>query len=500
MCFRGRFASIGGVKRFVLFLLMCTLVITTRTAWANAVLGGPLLITEVQAGSSVNNSEEFIELYNASDKPINLADRQWQVQIASSGALSWSKPYRTIHLTGTVAAHAYNVVASKKYMTSLSKATFSAGLSAVGGHIRLLYTASQTQADGTCASDLVVSDEVEWGGASLDARSTYKTDKKGLPAGKSLARAWSGAGYVDINNDAADFSLAVPTPKANNPIVSDSVATSPDLLADNCAVASSGDGQANPPIGQSTTGAIPSVDQGLLAPQLSELLPNPASPQIDTSDEFIELYNPNSVAFDLSAFVLHSGKHTFAFAAGTSLAPTAFAAYYSRDTKLSLPNSGGQVQLLDPLGSVIAQSDAYDLAPSGQSFVLANGMWQWSLTPTPNAANSINPPTAVVAKATPSSTVTKKTSVKGATTKAVAAPKTTKKAASAPASDSPPAATVQQKSGGFHPGVLAGAAVLAVLYGAYEYRRDVANWIGKRRANRDASRKIRQSLAGRRSD
>ena len=55
---------------------------------------------------------------------------------------------------------------------------------------------------------------------------------------------------------------------------------------------------------------MPAADIGLSAPQISELLPNPAGTGNDATDEFIELYNPNDQPFDLSGFVLQTGLTT----------------------------------------------------------------------------------------------------------------------------------------------------------------------------------------------
>src|SRR4029079_8523242 len=114
--------------------------------------------------------------------------------------------------------------------------------------------------------------------------------------------------------------------------------------------------------GETSGPFIPADKAGLRSPQLRELLPTPASPLTDADDEFIELYNPNDRAFDLSGYILESGlttKHRYTSAAGSSLAPQSFGAFFSADTGLSLSNASGQVRLLDPLGNLLGQSDPY---------------------------------------------------------------------------------------------------------------------------------------------
>lgn len=145
-----------------------------------------------------------------------------------------------------------------------------------------------------------------------------------------------------------------------------------------------------------SSNGLPASDIGLMAPVLNELLPNPKSPQTDSKDEFIEIYNPNDKTFDLSGFKLQtqssssSSKHTYTFPGGTKIAGKSFAAYPSSNLSISLTNSGGQVWLLDPSEAKISQSDPYSTAKEGLAWALANGKWYWTNTPTPGKANLIN--------------------------------------------------------------------------------------------------------------
>ena len=228
--------------------------------------------------------------------------------------------------------------------------------------------------------------------------------------------------------------------------------------------------------GSQTSGSslLPPADVGLAAPQINELFPNPAEPQTDSEDEFIELYNSNDVAFDLTGFKLQTGTttlHNYTFTAGTSLAPKSFTAFYSIDTNLSLGNSGGQARLLDPAGNVISQSDVYAKAPDGQSWALANGNWYFTTTPTVSGANVINQPLSVKTLSVGSATAATK---KAATTasKTIATPKV--KAASTSSSNSPGSSAIKNASP-LHPLVLAGVGLGAVAYAAYEYRNDLQN-------------------------
>ncbi|OVE79292.1 hypothetical protein BVY00_00810 [bacterium G20] len=241
------------------------------------------------------------------------------------------------------------------------------------------------------------------------------------------------------------------------------------------------------------TSNLPPADIGLAAPQINELLPNPASPQTDDEDEFIELYNSNDVAFDLSGFKLQTGTtslHSYTFPAGTSLPPKGFVAFFSIDTNLKMSNGGGQAHLLDPLGNVISQSDPYPSAPDGQSWALANGTWYWTSTPTAGGANVIHQPLTTNAlttgaspaavssrKSNPSASVSPPASnpTSSASTKVKAATTNASSNNNTNSSSSPSAPKTNSNSSPLHPLVLAGVGAGAVAYAAYEYRHDLRN-------------------------
>ncbi|MGH7249718.1 MAG: lamin tail domain-containing protein, partial [Minisyncoccia bacterium] len=225
----------------------------------------------------------------------------------------------------------------------------------------------------------------------------------------------------------------------------------------------------------SSSGGLPTADVGLMSPELTELLPNPASPQSDSEDEFTEIYNPNSVTFDLSGFKLQTGtttKHTYTFPAGTTIAAKTFAAYPSANISISLTNSSGQVWLLDPNDNIISQTDAYTNAQDGQAWALANGKWYWTTTPTPGSANIITGNSSGSSKS-------------GSGVGTVLGTTTTASPTSSSFNDNPNQPTP------IHSSVLVGVGVLALLYGVYEYRQDIANYIYRFKRYRTARRENR---------
>ncbi|MCA9327008.1 lamin tail domain-containing protein [Candidatus Saccharibacteria bacterium] len=229
-----------------------------------------------------------------------------------------------------------------------------------------------------------------------------------------------------------------------------------------------------------TTDAIdPNANIGLAPPLITELLPNPTGTGNDGSDEFIELYNSNDAAFDLSGFTLRTGlstTHDWTVPTGTILAAKSFRTFYSRDTGLSMSNTEGQVQLLDLNGAVVAKTSPYDSAPDGEAWALANGTWYWTTKPTPGATNVIAKPIAKPASATKK--LTTKKAVKSASTKKAAK---AKKTAASTANDTTGSTLPAAARAALHPVVLATVAIAAIGYGLYEYRHDLANAVHRLR-------------------
>ena len=241
--------------------------------------------------------------------------------------------------------------------------------------------------------------------------------------------------------------------------------------------------------GASSTGGgpgMPAGNTGLQSPVVTEALPNPDSPQTDSADEFVELYNPNDKTFELSGFKIQtastgsSSQHVYTIPNGTTIAAKGFITFTSGNTSISLNNSGGQVWLLDPFGNVLSNTDVYGTAKEGQSWSLADGKWYWTSSPTPGKANIINQTATAASGSTKNQTVGV---VQGASTGG---------GSSQSATGSQNGEAPQQ----IHASVLAIISVLALLYGAYEYRHDIANRIYQFKRYRETRRTNRQAAKG----
>lgn len=422
-----------------------------------------VIISEVQTGSQTSASEEFIELINSSSLAIDISN--WRVEYYPASTTDFDKPLRTMLLHGLLPAGEYYLIASKDYLTDKANDNFSAGLAASGGHLRLV------QQDN---GQDIVRDQLSWG--SVVANVT------GIPtpeSGKSAQRKTENNLPVYTGSSLADFMQSDPTPQGtkllqdppeepvNTPQPILPAQTEPDNIA--------------------VTDDVEQITDNILLPKITEIMPNPASPLTDADDEFVELYNEGTQAFDLSGYKLQTGNtfnHSYTFPAGSVLGAGVYNAYYVSQTNATLANTGGKARLVSPTGQIISQTDPYEDADDGQSWAWNGQSWIWSTTPTPGAPNVINIPQ-LASAASSSKSSAKKTTSKPKT-KAVAT-KASAKAAKPKASTT----TAQANSGdnssskaNLHPLVLAGVGGTALLYGVYEYRQDIANAFYKLRRYR----------------
>lgn len=117
---------------------------------------------------------------------------------------------------------------------------------------------------------------------------------------------------------------------------------------------------------------------------ISEILPDPVGKDSDL--EWIELQNISDSPIDLSGWILDK-KTQYQIPEATILGPGQFLVLKRTETKISLSNDGDSLDLYFPDGT-LADSVAYPKAPQGQSYAkLPDGIWQWTLNPTPGAPN-----------------------------------------------------------------------------------------------------------------
>lgn len=452
------------VTTIILTAIMCScLVGRIVPAQADTINAPSLTIAQLKITSA---NGQFVTLYNPTNTTLDMA--KYQLVYFNNYDLTKATSTRTISLAGSLPPHGYYMINDSELQLcyQLAVNSVSLGFSSTAGLVEVL-ALNQSSPGGLVTSSL--QDHVGWSKTAASGAQTLPTNTNAFllrqpldSQGNPLVQSPGSGSWLAVQPDTDSpchyiTNSASPTEVTtglSQLLPPDEPPVNTESIADSSAVES----LAN----------LPATDVGLMSPRMTELLPNPAGTGNDTTNEFIELYNANDTNFDLSGFSLQTGTttlHTYVFPAGTTLAPHSFTAFYSSLTHLSMSNSGGQAVLLDPLGNSLSASSPYATAADGQAWAYASGNWSWTTTPTPNAPNIIHKPIAKT-KSKKAASKSKTASKKGLKTAAHKLPKNTKATASyqQPASSTP-----------IHIWTLALVGGLALLYGAYEYRTDLAN-------------------------
>ncbi len=446
----------------------------TGLAHGDSVFTPSLIISEIKIKNDTTGYNEFIELYNADVTSIDL--NKFTIEYYNSPAPSESdQPVKQAIVADGLLAPAQTVVlASDKQQIADSLDLPFSSLSDSGGFIRL------RDQEGNAHDEFAWTSTSSLAIAPIVLLSTSTSNKN-----KSFTRALDEQGSPVLVNPS--WQLSAPSPQ------SFALLEAPKAEPEN-EEATAEPASNDTPVPETTTQPeVIETNPALLPLQLTELLPNPAPPASDSTDEFIELYNPNDEAIDLSGYRLQSGNsfsYNYTFEPGT-LGPHEYKAFYVLETGVLLANSGGRARLLDSSGKIISETSIYDSADEGQAWALVNGTWQWTTSPTPGTVNVLSLPAAKAPKTAATKAATKKTAAKPkvAAAKKTVKPKTSK--ASIAGASSGSSDEGEEEISGIHPGIIAGVGLAALAYAVYEYRFDVRNLIYKlprNRATRAASR------------
>ncbi len=444
---------------------------------ALAVEKATILIVEVQTGSSNSTGEDFVELFNQSETVIDLST--WRLDYLATGATSkWSKK---ASLSGSLNPGDRYLITTKDYLSDISDADLTSGMSKSGGSLRVVSVGS------TPATDQIV-DLIGWG----TAKEFMGEDAlPGTDDGKSLKRKVDEDGqFIDSQNNMSDFVVSAhPSPSSASDRVVNEETDKPEQPADS-ETQPIDPGPALPAEGEEAI-ASPTAD-GVGDIRITELFIDPASPQTDAEDEFVELYNAGSMVVDMSDYIIQAGltfSHSFVIS-GIELLPGQYVALPASETGLALSNSGGRVRVINASGRIIDETAAYETAKVGQSFALNNNIWQWTERVTPGAPNSIVSNTTTAAAKAPAAVAA--TSKKKAASKAITpksaksstAKSTSKKATKSDTSTTPSNASAVTATPHLNTRWLVGLGSLAILYAGWEYRDDIKTKYYQLRKNR----------------
>jgi hypothetical protein len=137
--------------------------------------------------------------------------------------------------------------------------------------------------------------------------------------------------------------------------------------------------------------------------QINEVLPAPGADhngdgQVNTDDEFVELYNSGNAPLSLAGYVLAdaataTGGHRFTFGADRFIGAGQHLLLWRADTGLNLNDNADLLQLLDASGAQV-DNIAWENRDTGPSLsrIPDGGEWHTHTPPTPGQTNQSFPP------------------------------------------------------------------------------------------------------------
>jgi len=318
-------------EKLLLTLFIASLVLLPVKAVATT---NGIVISEVSMGSEDSASSEFVELYNNSNSAIDISG--WALYYRSATGTSWTKK-ATVGLATTVASHSFYLIG-----TELSSNThLTSGMAQSGGVLELRDNKS------------LVTDRLGWGGASLSSGAAAVASL----AGESLYRLYDENTLVmlDTGDNLSDFYITASQTPAKLPALE--VDDSQDTIN------------------------YPSIT-------ITELYPNPPSEQSESSDEFIELYNPNNFDVDLNGWLIKDASGKIFIVKNKTIIANSYLVFSSAESRISLNNTGDAIRLVSPSGQLIDETADYGEAKEGLSWAVVDNSWNWTVIPTPGTTSS----------------------------------------------------------------------------------------------------------------
>lgn len=124
----------------------------------------------------------------------------------------------------------------------------------------------------------------------------------------------------------------------------------------------------------------------------NEILPSPEGP--DAENEWIEIFNKNDFNVDLSNWKIKDSigtVTTYVFSENTIIKNKSYLVILRPETKIILNNDMDSLSLIQPNNQAI-DAVSYEKAPRGESYSLTDSGWYWSQELTPGKANFIRQP------------------------------------------------------------------------------------------------------------
>ncbi len=314
-----------------------------------------IIINEIQVAGE-NSNDEFVELFNPGDTPIDL-ERYKLTKKTKTGSTE-STLVSTSKFSGLIGAHGYFLISHPDYGESIDADLIYSGSSYYisSDNTVLLYNEN---------GDLL--DKVGFGAAS-DFETTSAPNPDG---GQSIER----TDFIDTDNNLVDFSVNIfPTPKNSGVIEGDSEEPANDEPAET--EDTENDSESSSDDSNFCTAESLNV-------KINEIFPYPAS-----GDEFVEVSNFGETCVDISGWKIMDGAgHKKEFPYNSILEP---GEYLFLEGNLYLNNDSDTVYLLGRDGSGkddALDSQNFEKAQKDFSYSFEGEGWQWTSTASPGNKN-----------------------------------------------------------------------------------------------------------------
>lgn len=305
-----------------------------------------IVLTQVQAGGDGAALQELVVLYNNSDTEVDITG--WCLKNKSAvkfACFEGASEHEHVFLPG----RSFATAASSSLATFLGFSNFS-----------IIYTSTNQSSGAIVGSN----DQITLVNAADEAvdQHSWATTVLGGMLYERLRRDSEVLEYQDTDTP-ADWSINSPTFLPDDETLRRFIEPDPD----------------------GGPGPEPPAWLPLL---VTELLPNAKGS--DEGNEFIELYNPNDIAVDLSRYVLLVSpllEHSFSFPSEATIGPQAYLAIDNQEVGYTLVNSVSRVGIAQSDGVLVYETPPYDSPKDDMAWALVDGVWQYTDQSTPGVAN-----------------------------------------------------------------------------------------------------------------
>ncbi|MEK7631607.1 MAG: lamin tail domain-containing protein [Patescibacteria group bacterium] len=342
-----------------------------------------IVMSEIQIGATGFSTDEFVELHNPTDSPVDITGWQLIKRTASGGTFPLVDVFPALILP----AHGYVLIAhptgyrgaavpDMRYTTTNSlSADNSVELINPIGVVDVVGWGAATIVEGTPTSTPGSGKSIERKALGTSTKETMSEDGADSFRGNEEDTDHNDADWVtrdlpDPQNLASELEfVTAPAPIVPAPTTNANTNSAPVVKPTSIPVV------AQP--------AAPSPHTLLI----TEILPDPKG--ADATEEFIEILNTGEAPVELVGWKLQDvSTSKYLFTTG-SLAPGAYRSVKRPESGIALNNTNGEtVTLTAPDGVVTSTVSFTGSALEGQSYAFIDNQWKWTGTPTPGLKNA----------------------------------------------------------------------------------------------------------------